>query len=140
LLAQLPREQSVRILKNCFLVAIVLQTIVGLILPQFIDPGLEGGSRWLLTGVLAVVSLVSLFTLRWLVLPNTTAKSSGGAKAATNAAIVGYAYADAIAIYGLVASVLTGETLVSIPFGVLALIGWLLVGDYFSTSRQDRIV
>ena len=122
-------NQAIRILGLAFLGGILLQTAVGLILGSLLEePVLERGPGRTVVAALLVVGAANILVSRFVVLP-MQAKSD--APLASMASLA-YAFADAPAVYGLVAAILVAEGLVAIPFGLLALLGWFVVRQFLT--------
>jgi hypothetical protein len=75
-----------------------------------------------------VVGLINVLTVRYLTLPTAFRKAEP--VTAQQAAMTGYASATAPAIFGSAAAVMTGQSLMILPFAVLTLIGFYAVWSF----------
>jgi hypothetical protein len=53
-------------------------------------------------------------------------------------ASTGYSFADGAAVFGLVSAIMTGEGLVAIPFGLVALVSWYLTKSFLSKVSEQK--
>ena len=123
-----------RILGKAFLAATIIQTAVGVVLGSILEPIVEGSMATLLVGILLVVGIANVAMSRGMLMPSM-AKARGPV---STLASTGYAFADAPAVYGLVSAIMTGEGLVAIPFGVVALVSWYLTKSFLSTVSEQK--
>jgi hypothetical protein len=125
------------VLTWAFLGAILVMTIVGFIVAGQIEPALEDDMRYLLGGILIFVGFSCFMLTRFVVLPGIATQPN--VKVETIASI-GYGFAESPAIYGLVFSIMTATSWVTLPFSGMALLWWLLMSNYLvsvKTSQPD---
>ncbi len=124
--------------------AILWLTIIGLTVGPVtnsnvgIDVGKGTGA--LLTGILVAVGVVNLLTVRFLILPPMAANAHTR-RDRNRVAITGYAFTEAPAIYGVVTAIFTGEGVLALPFGAIALFAvfvvWSYLREYVETPRTE---
>ena len=91
--------------------------------------GDDAGVRWILRGALAVAALINLLTAAYIRRAIIERGGSGDGERAPLGArfflstVVGGAFTEAVAVYGLALTLIGGEMLDVLAFGVVALIG-----------------
>jgi len=117
------------------LIIILWLTIIGLTVGPVTNDNVgldvDTGTRGLTIGILAVVGFVNLLTVRFLVLPRAATNPDAREE---QIAVTGYSFATAPAIYGVVVSIVTGQGLLALPFGAIALYGLFVVWSYLRES------
>ena len=113
--------------------AILWLTIIGLTVGPVTNSNVgidvEKGISTLLVGVLFAVGVVDLLTVRFLLLPSMIGNAQT-LQDRDKVAITGYAFAVAPATYGVVISIVTGQGLLALPFGAIALYALSVVRSY----------
>ena len=127
-----PAPNSIAVLKWAFLGAILIVTGVGFFLGPHLEPSLEDDMRYVFGGVLFTVGVSSLLLVRYVVLPAMASHSGAKPQAIGTTA---YAFAEAPATYGLVLAIMTAEGWAALPFGALALVGWLTMSNYITSIQ-----
>lgn len=117
-----------------FLGGILAMTAAAFIVSPLLDASLEADLTVLLTVIFLGVACVNLFTTRFVLLPGLLKK---GEAPLVSVAIIGYAFAEAPAVYGLVLALMTAEGWRAAPFGAIAFISWLVVHRYITTVQQQ---
>jgi hypothetical protein len=114
---------------------LALGYVVALTLFAVFAPRLYGIGGWLgaqsgalLFTLLMVVSIANLLVVRFLFLP-------GHARGElTSPPTLNYSSPMAIATFGLLVSLITGQGLLALPFGAIALIGLIVIAMYLRNS------
>ncbi len=120
------------------LAGILLFTLAALVLVPLLGltTGLDGREGTLVVAMLLVVGVVQLAVVRLLVLPGAISNPDATEEQTT---ILAYSFPQSAAIYGLVASITTGQGFVALPLGAIALLSWLVVRAYLRGSYgEDR--
>ncbi len=131
-------NKSQKWLPAATLAAILCFTLIGIGLSRGGDiyVNVEKGTGAFIIAVLVAVGIFNVATVRFHLLPRAIANP----KAAPEAVVmVGYSFAVAPSIYGIVASIITGEGLLALPFGAIAIGGLVVVWSYLreSPARMD---
>ena len=123
-------------LPGATLAAIVLFTLAALVLVPLLGltTGLDGAEGTLVVAMLVVVGVVQLVVVRFLVLPGAISNPDATEEQTT---ILAYSFSQSAAIYGLVASITTGNGFVALPLGAIAPLSWLVVRAYLQDSYAD---
>lgn len=118
------------------LAAILLFTLAALALVPLLGltTGLDGTEGTLVVAMLLVVGAVQLVVVRFLVLPGAISNPDATEEQTT---ILAYSFPLSAAIYGLVASITTGQGFVALPLGAIALLSWLVVRAYLQGSYGE---
>jgi hypothetical protein len=111
-------------------------TVLGLVLGASLTSTLDGAMRAVLPIILFGVGTGSLLLVRFVVLPQIARRADVQPQALAS---VGYAFAESPAIYGLVAAVMTGAGWLALPFGALAVVGWLSVRAFIAAHRVAAV-
>jgi hypothetical protein len=123
-------------LRWAFLVAIVGVTVAGIILGEAITTEYDTSIRTFVPPVLFITGIGGILVMRFLLLPSAARKPE---VLPQQLASMGYAIAEAPATYGLVAAIMRGEGWVAIPFGALALFGWLIARAFLASLRAATL-
>ena len=123
------------------LIIILWLTIVGLAVGPVTNDNVgidvDSGTSALIIGILAVVAFINLLTVRFLVLPRAVTNPDAREE---QIAVMGYSFATAPAIYGVVVSIVTGQGLLALPFGAIALyalfVVWCYLRESFGSPRK----
>ena len=118
------------------LAAIIGLSLGPLIIVARLDPvgSSDQTTGALLLAALAVVALADLLLVRFVLLPTLVTHPESTQE---NATVVGYSIALAPAIFGVAASVYTGQALLALPFGAFALVSWAIVRRLLQDSYPD---
>jgi hypothetical protein len=93
------------------------------------DPILESDMSYILVGILFYTGLSSMLVIRARLMPRM---ARNPAVRPHSLAVLGYTNADAAALSGLILAIMTGKGWLALPFGLLALISWLIVKSYLT--------
>jgi hypothetical protein len=88
-----------------------------------------------LLGVLLVVAVMNILTVRFLVLPRAAANPAASRETVM---ATGYAFAVAPSVYGLVLSLFTGQGLLALPFTAVSLGSLLAIRLYLQDAPPKR--
>jgi hypothetical protein len=99
------------------------------------EAAVESRTGWIITGVLGFVGVTNLVVSSAILHRN--AENTGFTP--ENAAAIAYAFADSVAVFGLLAGVLTSWPFVSIPFGVVAIGGWANARNFLYDRYRDLL-
>lgn len=113
--------------------AVVAYAVIGgiIVTPDSYDAAIgdDAGVRWILRAALAVAAVINFFTAAYIRRAIIDRGGSGdgeraplGVRLLLSTLIAG-AFADAVAVYGLVLTLIGGEILDVLAFGIIALIG-----------------
>jgi hypothetical protein len=105
---------------------------VAAVVAGWLAPGLDfdSGMATLYVGLLLAVAVSDILIVRFVVLPNNA--SSGVPR--ESLVVLGYAFVMAVAIFGLVASIVTGAGLIGLPFSVIAFVGYYAVWSFLQEA------
>ncbi len=132
------KQNSVAWLTPGSLIAIIALTVAPLIVVPVLglEGSLDSAQGGMMLAALAVVALANLFTARFLVLPGNVAH---GEQTQEGVMSVGYSFATTPAIFGVIASLFMGSTLIALPFGAFALLFWVVVRQFLQKAYpEDR--
>jgi hypothetical protein len=124
-----------RWLPGVALASILLLTLRGtfLMADLAVRANVDGTLAAILTGFLFAVGIIHILTIRFVFLPRALASPDVGYD---QAILVSYGFAVAPAVYAVVVPLFTGHGLLALPFGAMALCGWLITWSYL---RQMKV-
>jgi len=126
---------SSRTLSTVFLAQIVAATILGVVLSLALDLEMESSVANILFFLFICISISEIIMARFVVQKQIREID---ADSALQAIVLANAFAGAIAIYGLVIGVLTGNWYFVPPFGVIAYIAWQYLHRVVRTALEDK--
>ena len=104
-----------------FLAQIVIATVLGVVLSFVIDTDLEPALANLLFVVFLSISISEVILARYVVRKQLDRNEE---ESRLQAGVLASAFSGAIAIYGVVIGVLSGNWYFVLPFGVIAFVAW----------------
>jgi hypothetical protein len=124
---------SSRTLSSVFLAQIVIATILGVVLSLALDPILAEDARTLIFLLFICIAISEVIMARFVVQKQLREGAEGSRQ---QAIVLANAFAGAIAVYGLVIGVLSGNWYYVIPFGVIALAAWQYLHHLIRTTPE----
>ncbi|HEX5141087.1 MAG TPA: hypothetical protein VFX19_09095 [Dehalococcoidia bacterium] len=127
-----------KILRTVFLAAILIATVAGVVSSQLVEtPPIEGSTATFVFVALLFVSVLEMALAKY-VTSKSIENATGSLSPRDQAAAVGFGMAAAIALYGLVMGSISGKWFYVVPFGVIAIVAWQMVGAFVQTLPDAR--
>jgi hypothetical protein len=122
-------EQNALLTRNLMIAAAVVETAAAFIVTYIagVDPSLDASAATVLIVTLLIVSFADIVLLRVVVLSRLA--SERGPRRQT-AIILASAYSNAIAIFGLVAAIVSGQGLIALPFAAISFLSFYVLLSY----------
>jgi hypothetical protein len=128
--------QRQSVLPTLWLVSTVVFTVAGVVVGFFMEGTLDDATmEAVVVAILLIVAVSETFLVRFVLLPSSVRHPEATREQAES---LGYAFAHASAVYGTVASIMTGQGLLALPFGAIAAVSWLVVHSYLEEALGDR--
>lgn len=120
-------------LSTVFLAQIVIATILGVVLSIVMDPVLAEDARTLIFLLFICIAVSEVIMARFVVQKQLREGAEGSRQ---QAIVLANAFAGAIAVYGLVIGILSGNWYFVIPFGIIALAAWQYLHHIIRTTPE----
>ena len=124
---------SSRTLSTVFLAQIVVATILGVVLSLALDLEMESSVANILFFLFICISISEVIMARFVVQKQLREGAEGSRQ---QAIVLANAFAGAIAVYGLVIGILSGNWYYVLPFGLISLAAWQYLHHLIRTTPE----